>query len=177
MYLSHIAKCPCLKLQNVFVSKCKMSLSKIAKCICLKLQNVFVLNIKIFIKCWCFQGQEEKETEGINEVGGRERAAVSYKCTSNPRNRTMRFYWLKNTVFCKVTLVIEQSMNTCVFFSKWVSEWVSTAKNYEGWKYLRRPFKLCFESPLVFVSCLCWNLSGERHSIRRKWNSKLSEYK
>ena len=36
MYLSQIAKCSCLKLQNVFVSNCKW--------ICLKLQNVFVSN-------------------------------------------------------------------------------------------------------------------------------------
>ena len=36
-----VAKCICLKLQNVFVSNCKMYLSQISKCICLKLQNVY----------------------------------------------------------------------------------------------------------------------------------------
>ena len=33
MYLCQIAKCLCVKLQNVFVSNCKMYLSQIAKCI------------------------------------------------------------------------------------------------------------------------------------------------
>ena len=38
-----LQKSICLKLQNIFVSNCKMYLSQTAKCICLKLQNVFVL--------------------------------------------------------------------------------------------------------------------------------------
>ena len=50
MYLSQtakyiflqISKYICFKLQNIFVSNCKMCLSQIAKCICLKLQNVLV---------------------------------------------------------------------------------------------------------------------------------------
>ena len=53
IYLSQIAKCICLKLQNIFVSNCKMCLSQIAKCVCFKLQNVFVSNYK----CICFKLQ------------------------------------------------------------------------------------------------------------------------
>ena len=37
MHLSQIAKCICLKLQNAFVSNCKIYSSQIAKCLCLKL--------------------------------------------------------------------------------------------------------------------------------------------
>ena len=46
---SQIAKYICLKLQNVFVSNCKMYLSQIAKCNCLKLKNVFVSNCKMYL--------------------------------------------------------------------------------------------------------------------------------
>ena len=49
MYLSQIAKCICLKLQNVFVSNYKMYWSQIAKCIGLKLQNVLVSNCKMHL--------------------------------------------------------------------------------------------------------------------------------
>ena len=49
MYLSQIAKCICLKLPNVFVSNCKIYLSHIAKCICLKLPIVFVLKCKMYL--------------------------------------------------------------------------------------------------------------------------------
>ena len=49
MYLCQISNCICLKLQNVFVSNCKLYLSQIAKCICLKLQNVFVSNCKMYL--------------------------------------------------------------------------------------------------------------------------------
>ena len=37
-YLSQIAKCICPKLQNIFVSTCKMYLSQIAKSICFKVE-------------------------------------------------------------------------------------------------------------------------------------------
>ena len=49
MYLSHIAKCNCLKLQSIFVLNWQIDLSQIAKCICLKLQNVFVSNFKMYL--------------------------------------------------------------------------------------------------------------------------------
>ena len=42
MYSSQITNCICLKLQNIFVSNCKIYLSQIAKCICLRLKVVFV---------------------------------------------------------------------------------------------------------------------------------------
>ena len=44
----HHCKCICLKLQNIFVSNCKMYVFQIVKCICLNLQNVFVSNCKMY---------------------------------------------------------------------------------------------------------------------------------
>ena len=88
MYLSQIAKCIflkiqnaflsvtkciclklpifCLKFQNTFVLKCKIQLSQIAKCVCLKLQNVFVPNSKTFLsqitKHMCLKLQQQKNS-------------------------------------------------------------------------------------------------------------------
>ena len=68
MYLSQIAKCICIKLQNVFVSICEMYLSVtevwlgrdrkrviLFYSICLKLRNVFVSNCEMYLsvtKVW-----------------------------------------------------------------------------------------------------------------------------
>ena len=58
MYLSPIAKCICLILQNVFVSYCKMHLSQISKCACLILQ---------FVKCICQPGFVKRCPEVISK--------------------------------------------------------------------------------------------------------------
>ena len=49
LYLSQIAKCIFITLQNVLVSNCKMYLSHIAKCICLISWNTFVSNCKMYL--------------------------------------------------------------------------------------------------------------------------------
>ena len=67
MYFSQIAKCICLKLQNVFVSNYKIYLYQIAKFTCLKLQNVFVSNCKMYlsqiVKYICLKKKESLSLE------------------------------------------------------------------------------------------------------------------